>query len=68
MGIAARAISGTVSSENSCLDGNVIASLVGNVNGDGINTAPLHVNVCEGYLDERISPSFMQVRLFHCCA
>ena len=49
--VAAHAINGTVSSENRCLVGNVVARLVGNVNGDGMNTIPLHANACEGYLD-----------------
>jgi hypothetical protein len=40
--VAAHACDGTVSSENRCLVGNAVAWLVGNVNGIGCDTIPLH--------------------------
>ena len=49
--VAAHACDGTVSSENRCLVGNAVASLVGNVNGNGSDTIPLHAVGFEGYLD-----------------
>jgi hypothetical protein len=49
--VAAHACDGTVSSENRCLVGNAVASLVGNVNGNGSDTIPLHDVGFEGYLD-----------------
>jgi hypothetical protein len=49
--VAAHACVGTVSSENRCLVGNAVASLVGNVNGNGSDTIPLHNVGFEGYLD-----------------
>jgi hypothetical protein len=49
--VAAHACDGTVSSENRCLVGNAVAWLVGNVNGNGSDTIPLHDVGFEGYLD-----------------
>jgi hypothetical protein len=49
--VAAHACDGTVSSENRCLVGNAVAWLVGNVNGNGSDTIPLHAVGFEGYLD-----------------
>jgi hypothetical protein len=49
--VAAHACDGTVSSENRCSVGNAVASLVGNVNGIGSDTIPLHDVGFEGYLD-----------------
>jgi hypothetical protein len=43
--VAAHACDGTVSSENRCLVGNAVAWLVGNVNGIGGDTIPLHAIV-----------------------
>jgi hypothetical protein len=49
--VTAHACDGTVSSENRCLVGNAVAWLVGNVNGIGSDTIPLHAVGFEGYLD-----------------
>jgi hypothetical protein len=43
--VAVHACDGTVSSENRCLVGNAVASLVSNVNGNGSDTIPLQ-DVC----------------------
>jgi hypothetical protein len=49
--VAAHACDGTVSSENRCLVGNAVAWLVGNVNGIGSDTIPLHAIGFVGNLD-----------------
>jgi hypothetical protein len=49
--VAVHACDGTVSSENRCLVGNAVASLVSNVNGNGSDTIPLHAVGFEGYFD-----------------
>jgi hypothetical protein len=50
--VAPHACDGTVSSENRCLVGNAVAWLVGNVNGIGVDTIPLHaVGFVVGNLD-----------------